>query len=104
MTMPTDQAPYFGEEAADAVQEQGPAGLLAHPRPRHSRTLGGGDAESYFPARTREEAETSLEAIRDYCRVCPERYTCPEDECAVYRAEKAAIARRTAGDGERGES
>jgi hypothetical protein len=92
MTMPPDETPYFGEEVADAIQEQGAAGVPVRQRARDSRTVGGGNAERYFPARTRQEAQAALDGIKEFCRTCPERYSCPEDECAVYRQEKVALA------------
>lgn len=79
------------EEEEDALQEPGPAAQAVGHQTRYGKTVGTGDAESYFPARTLEEAETSLEAIADFCQNCPERDHCPEEACAVHRAEAKAL-------------
>lgn len=95
----TETRDYFGpsseddEEDADALQEPGPARVDVRQQARYGKTVGVGDAERYFPAGTREEAQASVEGIAAFCSSCPERDHCPEDECAVYRAEATAVAR-----------
>jgi len=55
--------------------------------------VGEGDAERFWSARTSEEAEASLEAIRGFCSNCVYRDECWEEECAVYRAEATALTK-----------
>jgi hypothetical protein len=76
----------------DALFEPGPAAQAVGDQTRYSIKVGEGDAERRFFARTPEEAEVQLTAIRAYCRNCPIRDHCPEAECAVYRAETTALA------------
>jgi hypothetical protein len=101
--MSDDQMRYFEdaptEEDDDAPQEPGPAGVDARELPQHGRTVGEGNAERYFPARTRQEAQASLEGIAAFCSTCPERLRCPEEECAVYRASRTALTVRDGEDG-----
>jgi len=86
-------ASYFQQpELEDALPITGPAPDDVGAAPRYSRTVGAGNAEERFPARTQEEAEASLEAITAYCRNCPISHHCAEEECAVYRAEAKALA------------
>jgi hypothetical protein len=79
------------EVTDDAVRLTGPAPEVVGDTPRYSRRVGEGNAEQRFPARTVEEAETSLEEIEAFCRNCPIWHQCPEEECAVYRAEAKAL-------------
>lgn len=84
---------YFEEAATDdAVPITGAAPQAVGDPTRYSRTVGEGNAERFFPARTSEEAEASLEAIARFCTNCPISHRCPEEACAVYRAEATALA------------
>ena len=96
MTDPTEPR-YFGSsepppdnEVDDAFSEPGPAEEALRDQPGAGKKVGGGDAETYFPARTREEARASITAIAEYCRNCLYRTACPQEACAVYRAEQTA--------------
>lgn len=85
-------ARYFEEpEVRDAVSLTSPAPPPVGAAPRFSRTVGEGDAERFFPARTPDEAERSAAAIAAYCGSCPISHKCPEEACAVYRAEATAL-------------
>ena len=91
----SDEGSYFEPAEVDpgAVQITSPAPEAVGHQTRYSRTVGEGDGERFFPARTLEEAAASIEAIEAYCRNCPLLTHCPEEECAVYRAEAIALAK-----------
>lgn len=80
------------EEDADAVQEPGPASVDVREQARHGPQVGGGDAGGHGAPRSLEEAEAAFAYTSAYCQNCPEREYCREDACAIWHAEKAALA------------
>lgn len=85
-----EQSYFQAPEREDAVRITGPAPEAVGDPTRYSRTVGEGNAALVFPAGTQAQAEASLEAIAAYCENCPISEHCPEEECAVYRAEASA--------------
>lgn len=90
---------YFepSEEAGDAVQVSEAAGVPAHPRAGAGGEVGQGVrgqglAGGYFGVKTKDEAREALAYFSQRCSNCQWEEACPGQSCAVYRAEKEAIA------------
>lgn len=91
-TPPSDE-PFdpFAEDDDDAVQEPSPASEALRDQAGAGGQVRGGDTEGDGPARA-GEAQEVLAYTASYCRRCPVSSRCPEEVCAIWRQEKAALA------------
>ena len=87
---PSDEPSGLSEEDADAVQVASAAPEALGYKAR-SGTQVRERGTGYQPPRTSEEARETLAFAAHYCENCPLRSRCPEEICAVWRAEAEAV-------------